>query len=141
MGRKRRQWKLDGQMPRQPRCPLCRAEVLELVDPDKRMFECENHGWLEEKQMADYELVTTSLGEAWILGNVASLDETPALLASGLPFFTRDEWAIIMALPKDQRHTFWAPRVKACREECEMRAKNPKRTVYGDAPVAPTEAV
>tara|TARA_R110000868_G_scaffold104485_3_gene287640 strand:+ start:213 stop:587 length:375 start_codon:yes stop_codon:yes gene_type:complete len=123
--RKAKLWKLDGKLPR-PRCPRCRGDVLVIVDGKNWQAECDACGTWSKEQMGDYRLVVLPTGEEyWSISNILVHDETPTLILSLLPFWTIDE---VVPAPKSED---WERRVRAVREEAEMRAKNKKRTVNG----------
>lgn len=72
----------------------------------------------------------TSLGEAWFVSGMAMVDEDPRLLESGLPVFLEEEAPIMAALDPAARATFWRGRLMALASERELRAADPKRTVF-----------
>lgn len=81
-----------------------------------------------------YEFIQTSVGEAIVVEHMAAVDEHPDLLASGLAIWLRDELPALKALAPAQRVLAFAKRRTALDEERALRAKDPARTAYGNAP-------
>jgi hypothetical protein len=78
--------------------------------------------------MADYKHEKTSLGECWVVARMTIVDEVPNLLASRLPIWLREEWALLKTLPPVARKSLWDGRLKALDDERAERAKDPLRT-------------
>lgn len=78
--------------------------------------------------MQTYRHAKTSLGEAFVVHTMLAVDEHPALLASRLPIFLEEEWALLKTLPPVARKSLWDGRTMALASEREERAKDPKRT-------------
>ena len=91
---------------------------------------------MEDDALSTHRKVKTSLGSAFVLRNIELVDTIPQLLASGLALWIEEEWPFVVAKPPPERERAWARRLKDLAHEALLRAQNPGRTVYGNAPVA-----
>lgn len=78
-----------------------------------------------------------SLGWAVVVPYLAYVDEHPEVLATGLPVFTADEWALLPKRPPAEFKRVWRERTTAIAREHEARKADPSRTIATGAPEAP----
>jgi hypothetical protein len=81
-----------------------------------------------------FRLINTSCGEAFVVHSMAAVDEHPDLLASTLAIWLEDELPALKALTPAERVLAFAKRRSALDGERSLRAGNPQRTAYGNAP-------
>lgn len=127
-------------IPYAPPCPACGTPMLSVGSRFHGGWWCPE----ERKAVSDPTPQAAqrkcSLGIAWVVPYLAVLDQRPDLLASGLPFWTDEEWQALAAMPPAERQVAWNRRATATIKERQDRAADPKRRVDRGTKPAQEEA-